>query len=78
MSIGLPEFIRLNVDATQEADPDLDQITGRLTDRCSTDQAAARREVLLAVLDALGRGVSPSYVVAVVAEQFGIELAETL
>jgi hypothetical protein len=68
-------FIRLNVDATQEHEPDLEQITQRLTDRWEASRTAARREVLAAVLDALGRGVSPSYVVADVAEEFDIDLA---
>jgi hypothetical protein len=69
------EFIRLSFEAIQERDPDLEDIEQRFVDRWGADQQAARRETLTAVLAALGRGVSPSYVVAIVAEEFGIDLA---
>jgi phosphoenolpyruvate-protein kinase (PTS system EI component) len=69
------EFIRLSFEAIQERDPDLEDIEQRFVDRWGADQQAVRRETLTAVLAALGRGVSPSYVVAIVAEEFGIDLA---
>lgn len=79
MKLSQQEFIRLCVQATQEGEPDLDAITQRLIDRWNGDLVGARRDgaadALKGVLAALGQGVSPSYVVAVVAEDFGLDLS---